>query len=115
MAEAGDGKQRSEKRKAAHVIAFRVTAEQLHQVKRNTNKWGYESHTEFARDVALRQNAIPQRTLAQVRARLVRIYNTLENLRRRPEDENKASNAKIKAIQAEIKTVFEAISGVTRR
>ncbi|WP_146010394.1 hypothetical protein [Acidimangrovimonas sediminis] len=111
MARAGDGKLRSEKRKAAHVIAFRVTAEQLDRVKRTANAWGYENHTEFARDIALRQNAVPQRPLAQVRARLAKIHNILEESMRSSVGTNKALHEILEAMQAELRIVFRAISG----
>lgn len=109
MARAGDGKVRSERRKAVHSIAFRLTDEQLSQLKGNSANWGYENPRFFARDIALYPDGIPIRKVAQLRVRLARLHAEIENLLRRSPGLDK--DAELKAIMVEVKAVFADLSG----
>ena len=111
MVQAGDGEPRSEKRKAEHIIAFRLTDEQVTLLKENAKRWGYENPNFFTRDISLHPNDIPIRMAAQLRVRIAKLHAALGTVLRSTTDLDEGTTLKLKTILEGMEVAFRTVSG----
>lgn len=110
MSRAGDGKARSEKRRATHLVAFRLTEEAYAEFRRNAGAYGYSCCNRFAKDICLRPERIPIGFLTTVRTQLAQLYDALEEIQKSPDATGSATKTALQDVLMQIEQFFASIS-----